>query len=63
MDDELIVDVLIIGAGISGLICATELQNSGLQVVLLDKGRRAGGRLSTRDMQGCLLYTSPSPRD
>ena len=52
MDDELIVDVLIIGAGISGLICATELQNSGLQVVLLDKGRRAGGRLSTRDMQG-----------
>ena len=37
MNDELTVDVLIIGAGISGLICATELQNSGLQVVLLDK--------------------------
>ena len=52
MDEEFIVDVLVIGAGISGLICATELQKSGLQVVLLDKGRNAGGRLSTREMQG-----------
>ena len=50
MGDDPIVDVLVVGAGICGLISATELQNSGLQVVLLDKGRSAGGRLSTRDI-------------
>ena len=68
MGDELIVDVLVVGAGISGLICATELQNSGLQVVLLDKGRSAGGRLSTRDIlgarvdHGAQFFTVRDPR-
>lgn len=47
-------DVLIIGAGISGLLCATELQNAGLSVRLVDKGRGVGGRMATRYMaSGC----------
>jgi renalase len=38
----------IIGAGLSGLTCAEELSVAGHDVVLFDKGRRAGGRMSTR---------------
>ncbi|HKK18881.1 MAG TPA: FAD-dependent oxidoreductase [Opitutales bacterium] len=45
-------DVLIIGAGISGLLCATELQRAGLSVRVVDKGRGFGGRMSTRRMAG-----------
>lgn len=45
-------DVLIIGAGISGLLCATELRKAGKSVRLLDKGRGLGGRMATRRMAG-----------
>ena len=38
----------IIGAGIAGLACATRLTGAGQDVVLFDKGRGPGGRLSTR---------------
>ena len=47
-----IADVLIIGAGISGLLCATELNNAGKIVRVLDKGRGLGGRMATRRMAG-----------
>ena len=36
-------DVLIIGAGISGLLCATELRKADMSVRILDKGRGLGG--------------------
>ncbi|MFT7309518.1 MAG: renalase [Spirosomataceae bacterium] len=39
---------LIIGAGMSGLAAATDLQNNGWKVTVLDKGRGVGGRMSTR---------------
>lgn len=45
-------DVLIIGAGISGLLCAAELCKAGKSVRLLDKGRGFGGRMATRRMAG-----------
>jgi renalase len=41
-------DVLIVGAGIAGLLCATELQQAGCFVRVLDKGRGCGGRMATR---------------
>jgi predicted NAD/FAD-dependent oxidoreductase len=40
--------VVVIGAGVAGLACAQLLQAAGLRVVVLDKARGAGGRISTR---------------
>ncbi|MEM7249454.1 MAG: FAD-dependent oxidoreductase [Acidobacteriota bacterium] len=40
--------VAVIGSGLAGLTCAHELQEAGLAVTVLDKGRGAGGRASTR---------------
>ncbi len=45
-------DVLVIGAGMAGLIAARELQRAGYRVRVLDKGRGVGGRLASRRMDG-----------
>lgn len=41
-------DTLIVGAGLAGLVSARELGARGRSILLLDKGRAAGGRASTR---------------
>ena len=46
--DGRVVDVVIIGAGLAGLVAARELAATGKDVVVLDKGRGVGGRLATR---------------
>ena len=38
-------DLLVIGAGISGLVCATEAQAAGLRVAVVEARERVGGRL------------------
>jgi predicted NAD/FAD-dependent oxidoreductase len=45
-------DVLVIGAGMAGLIAAAELQRSGLRVLILDKSRAVGGRMASRRIDG-----------
>jgi predicted NAD/FAD-dependent oxidoreductase len=41
-------DILIIGAGMAGLSCATALAEAGRSVRLIDKGRGPGGRMAAR---------------
>ncbi|OKH51109.1 hypothetical protein NIES30_03310 [Phormidium tenue NIES-30] len=41
-------DVVVIGAGISGLTAARQLQQGGHRVIVVDKSRGLGGRLATR---------------
>jgi len=41
-------DILVIGAGMAGLTCATQLAETGRDVRVLDKGRGPGGRMAAR---------------
>lgn len=48
-------DVIVIGAGISGLIAAIELQKAGKKVVVLEAGDSPGGRVSSETVDGFIL--------
>lgn len=45
-------DLVVIGAGIAGLVCARDLRDAGRKVVVVDKSRGVGGRCATRRMLG-----------
>jgi renalase len=45
-------DVLVVGGGISGVACARRVADAGLSVRVLDRGRRLGGRLAARTLEG-----------
>lgn len=57
------VDVLIIGAGVAGLMAARRLETAGHSVTLLEKSRGVGGRMATRRIgpgradQGAQFFT------
>ena len=42
---------VVVGGGIAGIACATELNRAGLPVRLLDRGRALGGRMASRTMR------------
>ncbi len=44
--------VVVVGGGISGLSCARTLQEGGARVVVLDRGRRLGGRMARWTREG-----------
>ena len=45
-------DVVVVGAGIAGLVAARELQRAGMVVEVLEKSRGLGGRAATRTLHG-----------
>ena len=47
--------VVVVGAGIAGLMSAQSLSKSGLDVIVVDKGRSPGGRLATRRINDATL--------
>jgi renalase len=44
--------VVVVGAGIAGVACARALDDAGRTVRVLDRGRRPGGRMSSRTLHG-----------
>jgi predicted NAD/FAD-dependent oxidoreductase len=60
-------DVVVVGAGICGLLAAKTLTASGCRVIVLDKGRGVGGRLATRRIDeavfdhGAQYFTARDP--
>ncbi len=51
--------VVVIGGGISGLVCAYQLQRSGIPVRLLDAGSHAGGVIATVEQDGFRFDLGP----
>ncbi len=47
--------VVVVGAGICGLVAARRLVESGAEVIVVDKGRSPGGRLATRRIGNATL--------
>ena len=43
-------DVLIVGAGMAGLAAASSLNRRGLETLLIDKSRKIGGRLASKNI-------------
>lgn len=48
--------VAVVGAGMSGLVCAQVLSAKGFEVVVVDKGRQPGGRLASREHEPSFDY-------
>ena len=48
-------DVVIVGAGLSGLACARLLQAEGIDIVVLDSSDAVGGRMRSDQVEGFIL--------
>jgi renalase len=68
MESKQAVDVLVVGAGLAGLLAASQLQTAGHVVQVVEKGRGVGGRLATwrlgpgRGDYGAQFFTVREPQ-
>ena len=53
-------DVVVIGAGISGLVCAYRLKRLGVEVALLEKSSRVGGVIQSEMIDNFLIERGPN---
>ena len=53
-------DVIIIGAGISGLSCAWTLKKLGIDAIVLEAGDRPGGVIRTEKIRGYQVEWGPN---
>lgn len=53
------VDVVVVGAGLTGLCAAFEAQRAGLHVVVLEAATRCGGVIASEHREGCLVERGP----
>lgn len=51
--------VLVIGAGISGLACAYQLQQAGIPVTIVEAGTRSGGFIASKEKDGFRFDLGP----
>ncbi|MFN3330570.1 MAG: protoporphyrinogen oxidase, partial [Pyrinomonadaceae bacterium] len=54
------VRVGVIGAGISGLVCAFLLRQKGVEVVVFEKDETAGGNIQTLKLEGYTIELGPN---
>lgn len=52
-------DAAVVGGGIAGLVCAAVLARGGARTVLIERGKRAGGRMQTVAHQGYAVDAGP----
>ncbi|HEY8515038.1 MAG TPA: FAD-dependent oxidoreductase [Candidatus Binatia bacterium] len=52
-------DVVVVGAGIAGLVCAAVLARNGRRTLLVEAGKRAGGQMQTMSHQGYAVDVGP----
>ena len=52
-------NITVVGAGISGLSAAFELQRSGYEVTLLEESDRLGGKILTTEIEGFNIDAGP----
>ncbi|MGV3761160.1 phytoene desaturase family protein [Parapedobacter sp.] len=50
-------DIIVIGSGLGGLVCATILAKEGLSVLVLEKNKQYGGNLQTFVRNRCIFDT------
>ncbi len=55
-----VLDAVVVGAGISGLVTAHRLKRAGFDVGLVDAGARPGGVIGTVTRDGCLYERGPN---
>jgi oxygen-dependent protoporphyrinogen oxidase len=53
-------DVVVIGAGLAGLVCAYRLRALGLDAMLIEKSDRAGGVIKSERIDGYLIERGPN---